>query len=61
MIDDCYSERFSNVTWTETEISPTLENAMGAGGNNTPMIVVEKDEKRTSGFRVKPKSCNDNR
>lgn len=31
--------RFSNITVTDTEVSPTIEAGGGEGGNNLPMIV----------------------
>lgn len=31
--------RFSNVFWTDTEISPTLEAGGGEGGNNLPIVL----------------------
>lgn len=37
-------KRFSNVFVNETEICFTLENAMGAGGGNIPIILIEVDD-----------------
>ena len=48
--------RFSNVSIWETEICPTLENAMGAGGGNIPIIYDE----RTDCIRNEPDSCDNN-
>lgn len=31
--------RFSNVTVSDTEVSPTIEAGGGEGGNNVPMII----------------------
>ena len=38
--------RFQNVIIKETEICFTLENAMGAGGGNIPIVVTKDDSGR---------------
>ncbi len=37
------SRRFADMRIKETEICPTLEDAMGSGGGNVPMIAISID------------------
>lgn len=37
------TRRFKNVFWTDSEVCPCLENAMGAGGGNIPMILLNSN------------------
>lgn len=36
--------RFSTVMVSDTETCPTLENAMGAGGGNVPIVLIVNDQ-----------------
>lgn len=51
-------KRFSNVSVKDTEICFTLENAMGAGGGNIPIILAEVQDVSVG---EQPRSCNNKR
>lgn len=41
--------RFSKVIVSNTDTAPTLENAMGAGGNNIPMVLLVLEDQGGGG------------
>lgn len=45
--------RFSNVMVSDTKICPTLENAMGAGGGNVPIILEITEDETNNADREK--------
>ena len=45
--------RFQNVTIIETEICFCLENAMGSGGGNIPIVVIRNDNRISPMPRIK--------
>lgn len=50
--------RFSVVICTETDACPTLENAMGAGGNNIPMVIMIIKHEKENERKDKPITCD---